>query len=175
MTVNILAGMENIQEIMKESINREITENGLLEDVETFLVVPREEEHVEEPFVWMYQHETRAYRQPDISSTMELTTPFQFNCAVYEKEMEDANTSTQNLATRVILSIQKNWLTVQSEILPGNRLIRNITLETFYPMGTVDVNNKSEKLPVVAVVLNVNHIINWKLCCKNIGEGNNGG
>jgi hypothetical protein len=117
----------------------------------------------------MYQHEARSGRQPDISGTMDLTIPFQFNCAVYEKEIEDANTSTQNLATRVILSICKNWQTVQSTILPGQRLIKNITLETFYPMGTVDVNNKSERLPVVAVILNVNIIINWKLCCKNLG------
>ena len=170
MTVNVMKGMEKIQEIMKTCIENEITENGILEDVETFLVIPREEEHVEEPFIWMYQHESRASRQADISHTMELTTPFQFNCAVYEKEMTDAEQSTMNLATRVIYAIAKNWQRVQSELLPGQRMIRNITLETFYPMGTVDVNNKSEHLPVVAVVLNVNHIINWKLCCKNQGD-----
>ena len=170
MTVNISIGLEKIQEIMKQCIDTEITADGLLEDVETYLTVYSEEEHVEEPFIWMYQHEARASRQPDISSTMDLTIPFQFNCAVYEREIEDANTSTQNLATRVLLSICKNWQTVQSQILPGQRLIKNITLETFYPMGTVQVNNKSEKLPVVAVVLNVNIIINWKMCCKQLGE-----
>ena len=175
MTVNIVSGFENIYKVMKGCIEAEMTEEGLLSMVETFIPVYLDEERVEEPVVWMYQLETMPVKGADISQTMDLQTPFQFNCAVYEKEMEDANTSTQNLATRVILSIQKNWQTVQSEILPGNRLIRNITLETFYPMGTVDVNNKSEKLPVVAVVLNVNHIINWKLCCKNIGESNNGG
>ena len=170
MTVNISIGLEKIQEIMKQCIDTEITADGLLEDVETYLTIYSEEEHVEEPFIWMYQHEARASRQPDISSTMDLTIPFQFNCAVYEREIEDANTSTQNLATRVLLSICKNWQTVQSQILPGQRLIKNITLETFYPMGTVQVNNKSEKLPVVAVVLNVNIIINWKMCCKQLGE-----
>ena len=170
MTVNISIGLEKIQEIMQQCIDTEITADGLLEDVETFLTVYSEEEHVEEPFIWMYQHEARALRQPDISSTMDLTIPFQFNCAVYEREIEDANTSTQNLATRVLLSICKNWQTVQSQVLPGQRLIKNITLETFYPMGTVQVNNKSEKLPVVAVVLNVNIIINWKMCCKQLGE-----
>jgi len=100
-----------------------------------------------------------------------LTTPFQFNCAVYEPELEDANESTMNLATRVILAVQRNWQTIQNQELPGTRLIRNITLETFYPLGTVDVNNKSERLPVVAAVLNVNHIIDWRLCCKQqLGE-----
>ena len=168
MTVNIDIGLEKIASIMKTCIEEEITTDGLLEDVETFLTVYSEEEHVEEPFIWMYQHEARAGRQPDISGTMDLIIPFQFNCAVYEKEMEDANTSTQNIATRVILAVCKNWQTVQSQILPGQRLINNITLETFYPMGTVDVNNKSERLPVVAVVLNVNIKINWKLCLKQL-------
>lgn len=168
---NIVIGMETLQTILAGCIEAEMTEDGLLEDVNTFKKIYLEEEHIDEPFIWMYQHETRPGRQADISRTMELTTPFQFNCAVYEPELEDANESTMNLATRVILSVQRNWQTIQNQELPGQRLIRNITLETFYPLGTVDVNNKSERLPVIAVVLNVNHIIDWRLCCKqNLGE-----
>ena len=168
---NIVIGMETLQTILAGCIEAEMTPDGLLEDVNTFKKIYLEEEHIDEPFIWMYQHETRPNRQADISRTMELTTPFQFNCAVYEPELEDANESTMNLATRVILAVQKNWQTIQNQELPGQRLIRNITLETFYPLGTVDVNNKSERLPVIAVVLNVNHIIDWRLCCKqNLGE-----
>jgi len=168
---NIVVGMETLQTILAGCIEAEMTPNGLLEDVATFKRIYLEEEHIDEPFIWMYQHETRPGRQADISRTMELTTPFQFNCAVYEPELEDANESTMNLATRVILAVQRNWQTIQNQELPGQRLIRNITLETFYPLGTVDVNNKSERLPVIAVVLNVNHIIDWRLCCKqNLGE-----
>lgn len=168
---NIVVGMETLQTILAGCIEAEMTEDGLLGDVQTFKRIYLEEEHIDEPFIWMYQHETRPNRQADISRTMELTTPFQFNCAVYEPELEDANESTMNLATRVILAVQRNWQTIQNQELPGQRLIRNITLETFYPLGTVDVNNKSERLPVIAVVLNVNHIIDWRLCCKQqLGE-----
>ena len=168
---NIVIGMETLQGILAGCIEAEMTTNGLLEDVATFKRIYLEEEHIDEPFIWMYQHETRPNRQADISRTMELTTPFQFNCAAYEPELEDANEATMNLATRVILSVQRNWQTIQNQELPGQRLIRNITLETFYPLGTVDVNNKSERLPVIAVVLNVNHIIDWRLCCKQqLGE-----
>ncbi len=170
MTVNIETGLEKVQLIMKTCIENEICQDGLLEDVESFFTIYNDEDRVEEPVVWMYQHETRAGRQADISSTMDLTIPFQFNCSVYERELEDANTSTQNLATRVILSILRNWQTVQNTILPGQRLIKNITLETFYPLGTIQVNNKSERLPVIGVLLNVNVIVNWKLCCKQLGE-----
>ena len=169
MTVNIQTGLENVQLIMKTCIESEICENGLLEDVESFFTIYNDEDHVEEPVIWMYQHETRAGRQADISNTMDLTIPFQFNCSVYEPELEDANTATQNLATRVILAILRNWQTVQAEIMQG-RLIKNITLETFYPLGTIDVNNKSERLPVIGVLLNVNVVVNWKMCCKNLGD-----
>ena len=170
MTVSIVSGFENIYKVLKQSIEAELTENGLLSDVETFIPVYLDEEHVEEPVVWMYQLETTPTRNADISQTMELTTPFQFNCAVYEQEIEDANTSCQNLACRVVLSILNNWQTVQNTVLPGNRMIRNITLDRYYPLGTIQVNGKSERLPVIGVRLNVNHIINWKMCCRTIND-----
>ena len=167
MTVNIVSGFENLFLIMKECIETEMTDNGLLKDVETFIPVYLEEDRVEEPVVWMYQMETTPLRQADISSTMELQTPFQFNCAIYESDIEESNTSCQNLACRVVLAILNNWQRVQSNLLPGNRMIRNITLDRYYPLGTIEVNGKSERLPVIGVRLNVNHVINWKLCCRS--------
>lgn len=176
MTVNIVTGFENIYTVMKTCIETEMTTGGLLEDVETFIPVYNEEEKVDEPLVWMYQLETTPTKQADISQTMELTTPFQFNCAVYESEIETANTACQNLAGRVVISILKNWQTVQSDLdLP--RHIKNITFDRYYPLGTIEVNGKSERLPVTGVILNVNHIINWRMCCRTINdneESNNG-
>ena len=172
MTVSIVSGFENLFTIMKGCIEAEMTSEGLLSDVETFIPVYLDEDRVEEPVVWMYQLETTPTRNADISQTMELQTPFQFNCAVYEQEIEDANTSCQNLACRVVLSILNNWQTVQNTVLPGNRMIRNITLDRYYPLGTIQVNGKSERLPVIGVRLNVNHIINWKMCCRTINDNN---
>ena len=176
MTVNIVSGFENIYKVMKGCIDAEMTNEGLLKDVETFIPVYLEEEHVEEPVIWMYQLETTPSRTADISQTMELTTPFQFNCAIYESDIQDANTSAQNLACRVVLAILNNWQTVQAE-LDTPRFIRNITLDRYYPLGTIEVNGKSERLPVIGVRLNVNHIINWKLCCRTNNDNeevNNG-
>ena len=164
--MNIVYAMSNIHEIMKGCIEAEMVTDGFLSDVNTFHPVYVEESHIDEPYIWMYQHETIPSRQADISQTMELTTPFQFNCSVYERELEDAVISSQNLATRIVPSILNNWQRLQDEITSGQRIIRNITFETFYPMGTIDINNKSERLPVVGVMLNVNHVINWRLCCK---------
>ena len=170
MTVNILTGFEKINEIITECINREITTDGLLEDVETFVNTYYEEGSIDEPVIWITQHPTTAGRQADISQTMELTTPFEFDCGVYDNDIEDANLQSQNLANRVILSILRNWQTVQAEQLPGQRMIKNITLNRYSPLGYVNVKGKSDRVPVTGVVLDVNHIVNWSLCCKTIKQ-----
>lgn len=172
MTVNILTGFEKINEIINECITREITTGGLLEDVETFVNTYYEEGSIDEPVIWITQHPTTANRQADISQTMELTTPFEFDCGVYDNDIEDANMQSQNLANRVILSVLRNWQTVQAEELPGQRMIKNITLNRYSPLGYVNVKGKSDRVPVTGVVLDVNHIVNWSLCCKQLN--NNG-
>ena len=172
MTVNIKTGFEKLDQIMNTCITMEMTENGLLEDVETFVNTYYEEGEVEEPVIWMTQHPTTASRQADISQTMEVVTPFEFDCGVYDVEIEDANRQSQNLANRVILSILKNWQTVQAKVLDNKRMIRNITLETYSPIGYVDVAGKSDKVPVTGVILNINHIVNWSMCLKQINQNN---
>lgn len=170
--VNILTGFEKINTIMNCCITREMVEDGLLEDVETFTNAYYDEGSVDEPVIWMTQHPTTASRQADISMTMELTTPFEFDCGVYDVEIEDANNQSQNLCNRVILSVLKNWQTAQAQVTPGQRMIKNITLDRYSPLGYVQVKGKSDKVPVTGVVLNVNHIVNWQLCCQQLN--NNG-
>ena len=164
--VNILTGFEKINTIINKCITNEITTDGILSDVETYINTYYNEGQVDEPVVWITQHPTTVEKGADISKTLLLKTPFEFDCGVYEKEIEDANTSSQNLCNRVILSILKNWQTVQSEELPGQRMIRNITLETYSPMGYVPVTGKSDKVPITGVILNVYHVINWQQCCR---------
>ena len=168
MTVNLVTGFDKIYTIIKGCIEAEICTDGLLEDVETFIPIYTNEEHVDEPVVWMHQLETIPGRQADISGKMELITPFQFNCAVYESELEDANSATQNLCNRVALSILKNWQTIQSTELSGQRMIKNITFQRYYPLGTIEVNGKSERLPVTGIVLEIHHLVNWTMCCRNL-------
>lgn len=169
MTVNIVTGFEKINEIMQTCITTEMTENGLLSDVETFVNTYYDEGSVDEPVIWMTQHPTTADRQADISQTMQLITPFEFDCGVYDNDMDTADLESQNLAGRVILSILRNWQRTQAEVLPGQRMITNVTLETYSPVGYVDVTGKSDKVPVTGVILNIHHIINWKLCLKQLG------
>lgn len=172
MTVNINYGFDKIQEIMKTCIETEMVEGGLLEDVETFIPISIEEQHVEEPVIWMAQHPANATRQADITQTMDINIPFEFDCAVYERELEDSVEASQNLATRVVLSIVKNFLTVQNTLTNGKRIIKTIGLETYYPVGYVDVNGKSERLPVTGVIINVTLTINWLICCRQLQDQN---
>lgn len=173
MSVNILQGFEKINEVMIKSLEREITTDGLLEDVESFYPCYYEEGSIDEPVLWLTQHPSRANRQADISQTMELTTPFQITCGVYEVELEDANMASQNLANRAILAVLRNWQTVQAEVMTQGRTIRNITLDTYTPMGYWDVKGKSDKIAMTGVILNVNHIVNWTLCCKQLQQETN--
>jgi hypothetical protein len=170
--VNILTGFEKINTIINECIHREICTDGLLEDVETFINTYFNEGQVEEPVIWLTQHPSTVERNADISKTALLKTPFEFDCGVYEVDIEEANTASQNLCNRVILSILKNWQTVQNEELPGQRMIRNIELETYSPIGYVPVTGKSDKVPVTGVILNVYHVINWQQCCQQINQSN---
>ena len=170
--VSILTGFENINKIINCCITREMTTNGLLEDVETYVNTYYNEGQVEEPIIWVTQHPTTASRQADISQTMDLTTPFEFDCGVYDVDIEDANMQSQNLANRVILSVLKNWQTAQAEVLSGQRMILNITLDQYRPMGYVQVTGKSDKVPVTGVILNVNHRVNWTLCCRQLNNNN---
>ncbi len=169
--VNILTGFEKINVIINKCITNEMKPDGLLADVETFINTYYNEGQVDEPVVWITQHPSTVEKNADISKTAYLKTPFEFDCGVYEVDLEDANTASQNLCNRVILSILKNWQTIQNEELPGQRMIRNITLETYSPMGYVPVTGKSDKVPITGVILNVYHIINWQQCCQQIING----
>jgi hypothetical protein len=171
MTVNILTGFEKINEIMNGCINTEMVEDGLLSDVESFVNTYYNESQVEEPVIWMTQHPTTVEKNPDISKTAILKTPFEFDCGVYEVEIEDGNIASQNLCNRVILSILKNYLTLQAQLLDGKRMIRNIELDTYSPLGYVPVEGKSDKVLITGVILNVYHMINWQQCCHEINNG----
>ena len=174
MTVGIVTGMEKLYNIIIKCLEEENKENGLLEDVETIVNSYYNESHVEEPVVWVTQHPANANRQADISQTMELTVPFEFDCGVYDQDLDVSNLASQNLANRVIMSILNNWQTIQGQQLPNQRLIRNITLQTYSPVGYVNVNNKSDKVAVTGVILNVNIILNWRMCYQLMNNNNEG-
>ena len=165
---SIIQSFEGINRVMQECIKKEIRTGGLLEDVETFIPIFYHDSVIDEPVIWMTQHPSTAESQADLSQSMVLITPFEFDCAVYKPELEDAQFASQNLATRVVLAVTKNFLTVQKELF-GKRIIKNIRFQTFYPVGDgIAIQGKSDKLPATGVILNVVHPVNWIMCCKQL-------
>ena len=77
--VNIITGFEKINTIIKACITTEMTQDGLLSDVETFVNTYYNEGSVEEPVVWITQHPTTVSKGADISKTLLLKTPFEFD------------------------------------------------------------------------------------------------
>ena len=171
MTVNFTDGLERVTQIMRGCIQKEIGDDGLLGDVETFIPIYHHETKVEEPCIWMTQHPTTCERQADISRTMDLITPFEFDCVVYEDDLEDSEYASQNLTTRVILSIVRNYQIVQMELFQ-KRIIKNITLDTYYSVGEIQIQGKSDRVPATGVILNVTYPVNWKMCCKELNNNN---
>ncbi len=171
MTVGIVTGMEKVYTIITQCLEVENVEDGLLEDVETIINSYYNEAHLEEPIIWVTQHPMTANRQADLSQTMNLVIPFEFDCGVYEEDLEESNLASQNLANRVIMSILNNWHTIQSQEIPNHRVITNITLQTYSPVGYVNVTNKSDKVAVTGVILNVHITLNWKQCYRKLDNG----
>ena len=166
---NLITGLESITETIKECIKRENVTNGLLEDVEDIITVYNNENGVETPGVWMVQHPTTPVDRVDLRQQLTLSSPFEFVCIEYDEDPEKAEMKSQNLATRVGLSVLKNYQTVQWELY-NTRTITKIEFDTYRPVGEISVVNKSEKVPVTGIILDVIHIINWENCCKRLQE-----
>lgn len=163
----LITGLEAITETIKCCIKCENVENGLLSDVEEIITVYNNEDGIEEPAVWIVQHPTIADEKVDLSQKLKLVSTFEFVCIEYDNDAETAERKSQNLATRVALSVLKNYKTMQTRLGYG-RTISRIEFNTFRPVGEIQVVGKAEKVPVSGIVLDVIHYVDWNNCCKKI-------
>ena len=169
---NIINGLESITETIKCCLKTENVESGLLEDVEDIITVYNNEEGVETPAVWMVQHPTTPRDKVDLRQQLTLISPFEFVCIEYDEDPEKAEEKSQNLATRVIMSVLKNYQTVQAQ-LGYTRTIRKIEFNTYRPVGEISVIGKAEKVPVTGVILDVVHDVDWYNCCRKLQQEEN--
>ena len=165
--INLITGLESVTETIKCCLKTENVENGLLEDVEDIITVYNNEEGVETPGVWMVQHPTTPVDRVDLRQQLTLNSPFEFVCIEYDEDPETAEKKSQNLATRVALSVLKNYQNVQWQLY-NTRTITKIEFDTYRPVGEISVQGKSEKVPVTGIILDVIHIIDWNNCCKRL-------
>ena len=165
--VDLTHSLDQVTEIIKKCVYSEHTENGLLEDVKTIIPVYHNEYGVDEPCIWITQHPSfsKDDNKRNLDKTITMITPFQFTCVEWDKDPEIAEKKGQNLATRVGVCVQRNYLKIQKE-LGYSRTIEHIYFNSYFPTGEVEVQGISEKVPCTAIILDVVHRVNWSNCIK---------
>lgn len=166
--MNIVEGPAKVTQLMKDCITAEMVEDGLLEDVNTFFPSYRFDEDIEEPFIGLFEHETTPVTDGTLSAKIELQTPFEFICIVYDDEdIEQSEIKGKELAGRVAAAIAKNF---QRKDKDGNKIpVLKPVVEAIYPVGTVEVQDKGEEAVATSVRIRINYYVNW-LVCMNQGK-----
>lgn len=162
--MNIVEGLSTVSQIMKKCITDEMVEGGLLEEVESFVPSYRMDEPMEEPCIWLFEHETTVVEEGTLSKVIELQTPFEFVCTVYdENSHEESELKGKELAGKVAAAIGKNFNRIN---LDGHQLSSKPVLETIYPVGTVDVDEKDDYAVATSVRINIRYHVNWVISCR---------
>ena len=116
----------------------------------------------------MFEQETVPTVSGTLSKKIELQTPFEFVCIVYDDEnIEQSEIKGKNLACRVAASIAKNFtrLTVDGKSVP----ILKPTIEAIYPVGTVEVQDKGEEAVATSIRIRINYYVDWLVCMRSQG------
>jgi hypothetical protein len=166
--MNIVEGPARVTQLMKDCITAEMTEGGLLEDVNTFIPSYKFNEEIEEPAIGIFEQETVPVVSGTLSKKIELQTPFEFICIVYDDEdIEQSEIKGKNLACRVAASIAKNFtrITIDGKSVP----ILKPTIESIYPVGTVEVQDKGEEAVATSIRIRINYYVDWLVCMRNQG------
>lgn len=171
--LNIIEGPEEVTKMVKQCITNELTPTGILSDVETFIPSYRFDEELEEPCIWLFEQETTAVSGDGrLTGKLELQTPFEFYCIVYEEnDIEQSEIAGKNLATRIAACIAKNHIRLLKDSqIQGLRPI----FEELSPVGFVEDEELGEKVPITKLRINFLYYVDWKICCQFNKNNNNG-
>ena len=151
-----------------------MTNDGLLNEVETFVPSYRLDEDMEEPCVWLFEHETLVAdgKSGKLSHKVLLSTTYEFVCVVYDDDdIEQSELKGKQLAFKVAASIAKNIKRVNEN---GETILNALKFEALYPVGTVSIKGKSQKAPATSVRIIVEFYVDWAICCRKNFKINNG-
>ena len=163
--LNMIEGPREVTRLIKSCIRKEMVPDGLLHEVETFVPSYRLDDEMEEPCVWLFEHETTVANGTSgrLSRKLLLQTVFEFVCVVYDEEdIEQSELKGKELASRVAVSIAKNLRRTNSN---NEKVLENLKFDALYPVGTVDVQGKSKKALATSVRLIVEYYVDWAICC----------
>lgn len=168
--MNIVDGLAAVSQIVKRCIREEMVPGGLLEEVETFIPSYQNDAPIEEPAIWLFEHETLPVGDEGrLSKNITLRTPFEFVCLVYNSDsLEESELKGKELAGKVAASIGKNFRRTDDK---GNQLSSKPILDGFYPMGTVSINDSSDLAVLTSVKIIIEYNVNWVISCMNNNNG----
>lgn len=159
--MNIIESATSISENVKACIKKEMTSEGLLSDVETFIPSYRLNEPMDLPAVWLFEHPTiESNNKGKLGGYTYLKTPFEFVCLVYDDDLEKSESDGKDLASRVGMSLMNNGL----KLINGERLFQNIRFKSLYPVGEITIEGKSNKVPATSIVFEIEYIVDWLKC-----------
>lgn len=163
--MNIVTGPAKVTQLIKDCITAEMVEDGILEDVKSFVPSYRFEDEIEEPFIGLFEHETTPVVSGTLSHKIELQTTFEFFCVVYDdSDIEQSEIKGKELAGKVAASIAKNFKRKDKQ---GNEVpVLSPTIEAIYPVGTVEVVDKSEEAVATSIRIRINYYVDWLICYK---------
>lgn len=149
-----------ITQMVKDCITKEMNPDGLLADVETFIPAYHYEEEMDEPLVWLFEHETVGVEgSGTLFNKQLLQTPYEFICVVYSDEsMEQSEILGKDLATRVAAAIKQNIVHQDEE---GSYNLKRLSFTSLSPSGLVDIVGKTERVVATSIKVTLEYFVDW--------------
>ena len=169
---NIVNVLDLVYITIQEWIQKEITDNGLLSDVEDFIVTAQNERPLKTPSIWMQKHNWKPIEEQSINSnyaTMTVQFPVEFDCIEYANDLEEGEQRANNLVGRVIQSILRHYDRRQ---IKGVFNFVGLEIDEGYPNGGISINGKQEVIPVAGVLLIFKVSFIWNTCIVTDDAGN---
>lgn len=169
MCANIVKQKDIVTKSVWNYLEVEMQENGLLNDVKTYIKHFLSEETKEPPIIWVWEHPTipQTGKTHNLSNTQYVTTTFEFVCCVYDSDLSKAQILSDNLATRVGASVLKNFNKVKIPEDNSDRLFTNIEFKAIYPVGEgVNIAGKNKGVPATRIIFDFNYVFDWLKCMK---------
>lgn len=159
--------IKEVPSTIESWIEKELTEDGLLGDVESFITTLENEINLETPTLWMTQHEWKSYDNKPLANLQRLKIPIEFACIDYDADLKVGELSAMNLVGRVIASILKHYRRRQ-ELFNFVKM----DLAEIYPNGTINVTSKQEVVCVAGVLVEFVVDVDWFKCSRLDADGN---
>lgn len=163
MTMDLVQGISKVTQLVKNCITSEMVPEGILHDVKSFIPSYRFEDDLDEPLIGLFEHKTEPVTDGTLSHQIELQTPYEFLCVVYDDDLEESEIKGKDLAGRVCVAIAKNF----TRIFKDEKLtVKKPAIRSINPVGIAELEGTSQEAAVTSVVIEITYYVDWMKCIK---------